>query len=528
MEGRRAFRRIIAGAIALHAWGAVHALLPAQDGLKFLRAARWFQTRDLIDAVRATDQHPLYPRSSPCAALVETVPRRRLELLAGLGANRFRPRFDPHVVRDSWSDSFAVRSARGESRGLDLRPAAVPHADWRDTLADALALSCFAWTMFLGARLLRSASIPNGIGCGLAAGLGFLTRPEVALAAGTIAITAIVEAIRLKRSFFSTIATGRSRAFSVSVLVFLSFVGVYALIKGEVSEKLSLRLGATLPPSASVSKKAIGHGLPNGLDDPRWDFSPKEETTHLDRFRTADALRRLVASLVESLGWAFAIFAIWGAVRATRIEGSNPIRLLIFIYSLIFILALVRNATTLGYMSDRHALSLVVLSVPWSAAGMLVIGRRLSRILRWNKTAKERWAGAAILALMIVVGVSAQVRTKQAHESRIGHFEAGRWLREHARNDEAIYDSRGWASFVAEHDSYDPWHVRQALTDSRLTYLVIGEDELTAPVLAPKPCAIVRAACAPAETFPKHYAGSHVSVRIFRFQRPKSWEGLRP
>ena len=43
-----------------------------------------------------------------------------------------------------------------------------------------------------------------------------------------------------------------------------------------------------------------------------------------------------------------------------------------------------------------------------------------------------------------------------------------------------MLDTRGWAAFVSGRPSYDYWHVRQAFTDARLAYVVVGDDELRA------------------------------------------------
>src|SRR4051812_29398621 len=61
MAGFRPLFAIIALAVALHVVGIARTALPAQDGLKFLRVARAFQTQPWIDVVRGSDQHPLYP-----------------------------------------------------------------------------------------------------------------------------------------------------------------------------------------------------------------------------------------------------------------------------------------------------------------------------------------------------------------------------------------------------------------------------------------------------------------------------------
>ena len=48
-------------AASLHIWAISRTLLPAQDGLKFIRVARQFQTDPWEDVVRGSDVHPLYP-----------------------------------------------------------------------------------------------------------------------------------------------------------------------------------------------------------------------------------------------------------------------------------------------------------------------------------------------------------------------------------------------------------------------------------------------------------------------------------
>src|SRR5258706_10466536 len=61
MSGRRCLLALVLLAAALHLTGIARSLLPAQDGLKFLRTARDFQSKPWIDVIRGSDQHPLYP-----------------------------------------------------------------------------------------------------------------------------------------------------------------------------------------------------------------------------------------------------------------------------------------------------------------------------------------------------------------------------------------------------------------------------------------------------------------------------------
>ena len=87
------------------------------------------------------------------------------------------------------------------------------------------------------------------------------------------------------------------------------------------------------------------------------------------------------------------------------------------------------------------------------------------------------WQVVSIVAASIVVQMQP---SHLNHLSRSGHWAAGRWLADHADPRELVLDTRGWAQFVSGHPGYDYWHVRQALTDSHLAYIVVGVDELQA------------------------------------------------
>ena len=83
MAGRRFLLAVVLLAAVLHGISIARSLLPAQDGLKFIRIAREFQTDPWPDVVRGTDQHPLYP------ALIAAV-EPLFERLAGTGPDAWR------------------------------------------------------------------------------------------------------------------------------------------------------------------------------------------------------------------------------------------------------------------------------------------------------------------------------------------------------------------------------------------------------------------------------------------------------
>ncbi len=585
MASRRLLVATVLLAAALHAIGMARAILPAQDGLKFIRIAREFQTRPWIDVVRGADQHPLYP------ALV-AVAEPMVSLFLGKGPDTWR------VAAQSVSALAAVAllfPLFGLTRALfdvEIATLAVviyvllplPGEVGHDTLSDSLALLGFVSALRLGELALHSAPfrppslsplsprerVPEGrvrgstsenvtapalhsrgwhasAACGLVSGLGYLARPEVLVAPAAVFLVAAVQ-WRLSTwrktspltgtlpDFFHPIPPRDAGKLAALAIPFLATVGGYALIKGEVSEKLALRQGVGLVARASSTRPG-GHPLPAGLDDPRWDFSPKEEAVEPASTSARSVLRLLVWQWAEGLAGVFAFFAAWGFVRDRYIRGllSDKVhpararrwlggRRLIAAYLVLFAAVLARHAMRMGYVSGRHTLTLVIVSVPWAAAGIWLCARRLAEKRGWSDCL-ARAIGVSALAASIGVGVAYQVRP--GHPSRWGHWAAGRWLRTHSAPDEAVLDTRGWAAFVSGRPSYDYWHVRQAFTDSRLAYIVVGTDELEARSRRGATLrAVLAYAATPCAEFPERPGDREVGVRVYRYRRPASWEGL--
>ncbi len=320
---------------------------------------------------------------------------------------------------------------------------------------------------------------------GLVAGAGYLARPEVILVPVALALTWCVGFLREPRPRNAY----RLGTLVASLLCALAVVGSYAAVKGEISEKLAVRLTAKLR-STHEAPRRPPQQLPRGLDDPRWDFSPKEEGERIPIHGAGNAVGRIIGKWWEELCWVFAVMTVWGLVRQRYIRGLCPDRdqedsaaierRLVVIFAAVYVLALVRHSVLLGYLSGRHIMALVYVSLPWAAAGCFVCARGIAVKLRWSDDVRLR---AAILAGGIIVAASIVVQMQPSHLnhlSRSGHWAAGRWLAEHAGSGELVLDTRGWAKFVSGHPGYDYWHVRQALTDSHLAYIVVGLDELHA------------------------------------------------
>ena len=92
-----------------------------------------------------------------------------------------------------------------------------------------------------------------------------------------------------------------------------------------------------------------------------------------------------------------------------------------------------------------------------------------------------------------------------------------------------MLDTRGWASFVSGRTGLDYWHVRQALLDPALSFVVVGEDERSARSGRGETLrALLAYAAEPIVSFPEREGGQGVGVRVYRFHPPESWAGMRP
>jgi hypothetical protein len=521
MSSRRWLFAVVVLSATLHVVGMARTPLPAQDGLKFLRVARQFQEQPWADVVRSSDQHPLYPAlvavAEPVVSLVVKVKPDAWRIAAqGVSALAALALLWP--LQRMTARTFDEPTANLAILLYALLP--FPAAIGHDTLSDSLALSLTVAALCLGEAMLRTGSWKAAAGCGALAGLGFWARPEVALVPPAVALAAVWR----RRGVREELAVmGRLAVMGLSIL---AFVGGYAAVKGELSEKLSLRWSTRIGTDSHEARKPPLM-LPKGLDDPRFDFSPKEESGQASLVgMPVEATVQLAREWAGGLTIVLIPVVLWGLVRSRSIPGTVDGRRLLIVYSVVFAAIAIRHASTLGYLSGRHALTLIAVSVPWASAGTWawISGFPARRGL---SPAGARRLGFAALGILAVVGIGAQV--KAGHPSRWGYQAAGLWLADQAKPGEAVLDTRGWASFVRGIPGYDYWHVKQALSDRNLKYVVVGSDELRAKS---RRAATLRAMLAhagrPVASFTGRRDGRGAGVEVYRFEAPESWEGITP
>src|SRR5262249_38667129 len=93
----------------------------------------------------------------------------------------------------------------------------------------------------------------------------------------------------------------------------LVLVGIYAVVKGAVSEKLAVRYSGPVAPK--VATRTVRLAMPRGLDDPRWDFRAKEEPPTNPLAGLGVAAGRLVSSWFGTQSWPLAVLGLIGLWR---------------------------------------------------------------------------------------------------------------------------------------------------------------------------------------------------------------------
>jgi hypothetical protein len=165
LAGRRCLVALVLLATALHAVAIARTLLPAQDGLKFIKVARQLQAEFSTDVIRATDRHPLYPAF---VALTEPLIAR----VMGTGPQTWRVAAQ---VVSALAATTLLLPLYGLTRSLfDERIACLavliyvmlplPAEIGQETLSDSLALLGLATALCLGAVVVRTGGWPAAEG----------------------------------------------------------------------------------------------------------------------------------------------------------------------------------------------------------------------------------------------------------------------------------------------------------------------------------------------------------------------------
>jgi hypothetical protein len=294
-------------------------------------------------------------------------------------------------------------------------------------------------------RGLRLGTAWPFVWAGLAAGLGFLTRPEAAVAAA--AGLGILWLARARGSFMAS--WSKTLACTVCLLGAMGMVAApYWIAIGRVSNKPSV---GEVTETASAPRPApgllIAARFMEGVNGEDWtDVSPW--------YALWEVLDESAKTL-QYVFWVPALVALfWFRRRWLRPPGIG----LVVIVGLGSIFMLWRLAARSHYVSERHTLLIGVCSL---VLGLLMLFEWTERLAHWRTRLEAAGARSWLLRLprpaillcialagMTVWGTARSLRP--LHENRRHEREAGRWFQQHAEPGDFLIDPYGFASFYAE------------------------------------------------------------------------------
>jgi 4-amino-4-deoxy-L-arabinose transferase-like glycosyltransferase len=301
-----------------------------------------------------------------------------------------------------------------------------------DGLSEGTFLFWLATALWLGCRGVRKPGPVVFAGCGLAAGIAYLARPEGA------EVVAAVGVVLLARQSFATVRQPWTRvgvqaaALATGLLI---FVGPYAAVIGGLSNKNSVRgtIGAPindpdglLPQYGSAATRGVLAAWfhESGGLSPRWVWAARSLALETGR-------------AFQYVGLGLAIVGLF--VLRPRM-GAGPAWAVLAVLVAAHTIVLCRMASLSGYLSERHTLLFVIAGSFPAAAAIVWCGRFLPRISSGYVTAGLAAAGMLLASPALV---------KPLHSNRAGHKAAGKWLARTIQENDAILDPFDWAEFYA-------------------------------------------------------------------------------
>jgi hypothetical protein len=318
-----------------------------------------------------------------------------------------------------------------------------------DGVSEAMFLMLAAFSLWFAVRALRMQSMLLFALSGLFAGLTYLTRTEGGLVAAATGIVLLgCQAVRSWRfSWKRWVAC--AAALSLGALI---VAGPYMAVIGGITLKTSI-LNSVMGQAAEAPLRERMTALPLAV----W-WSEAEGK------RTLWGLWALGTELVRGafyVGWAAAIVGLL-AYRHRLV--AVPGIWVLLVLSAGVMLALWGLANSMGYLSDRHCLLILLCSMFWIVAGFRAMGGWLAKRIRryldeptagkgmWRQLMEERLTSPrafTAMLLMAFIGAGIPKTLEPLHCNRAGLRQAGLWLLANAQPGDRIVDPYCWAHYYA-------------------------------------------------------------------------------
>lgn len=416
---------LLAGGI--RCWQLTHTEVAARDSIGFIRLAWQLRQAELTEwpaVLKHSEQHPLYPvwlltvshvvepfyhgpaadlfrlsaqLASTIAAILLVIP------LFALG----RELFDRRV---------------GFLLALLIQCLPVSGRILADGLTEATFLLFATSGLFWGVVALRQPGRPLAFALtGLCGGLAYLTRPEGAVIVAATGIVLLAgQAVRAwRRSWRDCVVSGAALS-AAALLLAMPFIACTGKL--------------TVKPTADRVRNDLVDARPSATCGPLFavwivdDTKPPSERFWWGFY----ALGTQIGKGTFYVGWALALLGLWWSRERFR---SHPGLWMMALVCLGIGYALWRVAVVVGYLSDRHALLIVVCLMPWALAALLHLGKRMA---------------LPAVALPLAFVLSGLPKTlAPLHGERSGLREAGLWLAEHTHSTDPVVDPLCWSHYYA-------------------------------------------------------------------------------
>lgn len=467
---------------------------PARDAFRFIDAAQLLQQQPFLDAVRQINVHPLYPLTLIGAHHVWTSVTGSDDAYAWLYAGQL------WSVVSYIGFLFASYAAGSQLWGrrlallgclaISLTPRQVSYS--ADLLSDsfhaAMWMTAFA---FVVCAWRRQSGLVMALGAFFAAA-AYWTRVEAVLLPLTVGATAVtaqlLPAWRLPwRQWAKLLA-----CFS---LCYLPLAGAYSWTIGRISARSTamVMLGVQVNPAPMITElPADGDpdGEPGSANASSPPLSPDpvpqaatpaslaeealedvdlvpHEYTHMVGYERAPwwlATFLLFKEIgQETRGWLLAFVAL-ALVCRCRTKTAMPGGLFVFFAVCGCAAMLIVLRMRAGYIAGRYMTPILPLLSIYAMTGIEAAVELLRRppSFPWEATLSEaalsRLRQAFVVVTVWVVGLILCVPgwLKPLHRHRYGHMQAARWLREHTRPGDMVFDPSRASAFFAGRPQWLP------------------------------------------------------------------------
>jgi len=461
-------------AILVRGWHLITTEVTARDSIHFIRIAWQLDNHPWSEVLPKASQHPGFPMAtllmnkvvqpffsndlpmgmqvsaqlvSILASLVLVFP------LYGLTRSLFRP---PGAILGVFLVQFLPVTAR-------LFP---------DGLSEALFLVfAFSGMWFFQMGILRESYRWLSFS-GIVSGCAYLTRPEGGL---VLVACLLVGGYLLVGKRVWLVRSGRGRALLGLAILALSFMGPavpYAMTIGRLTSKpTATRILQSNPVEAIGILDSPKAGDPAG--GPLWaawyDFQ-KEGAPGLGWGIWATT--GMVVRGLLFVFWLPALVTVWKYRRQIMVNAGCLVQSVV---AVAVFFALVRVASNLGYVSDRHLVLIVVPALLMAGGGLAEWGTGL-----WGPGAsgadpiRLKWGRGLYLGFGVVaVLVAARLTLEPLHLNRAGFKTAGYWIRENGSPGDEVIDPYQWSHYYAGRVFLEDLPVAQIRSNPPVQWVVL-------------------------------------------------------